>query len=117
MKINEFELIARVNFKDLKYSQKGVAIGRLLLSKRKANNDNVEYQSFPVTLFNAEAEKLGNIDKGDMVHVTGSLSTSKYEKDGKQIEKIELIANSVEIVDWNEEKKEYQVIDKDEIPF
>lgn len=116
MKTNEFELIARVSFVDIKYTQKGLAYTRLLLSKRKANKEDVEYQSFNVTLFGDVAEKAGNYEKGANVHITGVLSTSKYEKDGKQVERLELIGNTIELVDWNDETKKYEVVDE-EIPF
>ena len=116
MKANEFELIARVSFKDIKYSQKGNAVGKLLLSKRKAGKDSVDYQSYNVVFFNDVAEKTAEIEKGATVHITGILSTSKFEKDGKQVERLELIGNTIELVDWNDETKKYEVVDE-EIPF
>lgn len=121
MESNKFELTGRVNFKDLTFSQNGTAIAKILLSKRKANNDSVEYQSYNITFFKDVAEKTDKIDKGDLIHVEGILSTSKYEKDGKQVERMQLIGNDFQFIEYNENSKSYIVIEKDsndeEIPF
>lgn len=126
MESNKFELTGRVNFKDITYSQNGMAVLKLLLSKRKTIKDAVEYQSFNVTMFGETAEKIAEvIEKSDMVHIAGNLSTSKYEKDGKTVEKLQLIGNELKFIEFNEEKKKYVEIKKkqkneddvDEVPW
>lgn len=122
MESNKFELTGRVNFKDLTFTQSGVAVGKILLSKRKTNGDNVEYQSYNVTFFKDVAEKIANIEKGDLIHVEGVLATSKYEKDGKQVERMQLIGNDFQFIEYDEKTKAYKVIEKEivkdeDIPF
>lgn len=126
MESNKFELTGRVNFKDITYSQNGMAVLKLLLSKRKTVKDAVEYQSFNVTMFGEAAEKIAEvIEKSDMVHIAGNLSTSKYEKDGKTVEKLQLIGNELKFIEFDEEKKKYVEIKKkqkneedvDEVPW
>ena len=119
MESNKFELTGRVNYKDMTYTQNGLAITKLLLSKRKQQKDSVEYQSYNVTLFDKVAEKAGIAEKGDMVHIVGNLSTSKYEKDGKQIERMQLIGNEIDFIEYDETQKKYVVIEKntDEKPW
>jgi len=121
MESNKFELTGRVNFKELTYSEKtGKAVAKILLSKRKANGDNVEYQSYNITFFGDVAEKTSYIEKGELVHVDGILATSRYEKDGKQIERMQLIGNSFDYIEYDEKTKAYKIIEKEiqeELPF
>lgn len=126
MESNKFELTGRVNFFEISYSQNGMAVLKLLLSKRKTIKDAVEYQSFNVTMFGETAEKVAEvIEKSDMVHIAGNLSTSKYEKDGKTVEKLQLIGNELKFIEFNEKKKKYVEIKKkqkneddvDEVPW
>lgn len=120
MESNKFELTGRVNFKDFANSKSGKAVAKILLSKRKANGDNVEFQSYNITFFGDVAEKTKSIEKGDLVHVEGVFSTSKFEKDGKQVERMQLLGNDFQFIEYDEKSKAYKVIEKvtdDELPF
>jgi single-stranded DNA-binding protein len=120
MESNKFELTGRVNFKDLQKTQTGKSIAKILLSKRKASEDSVEYQSYNIVFFGNAAEKAETLEKGDLIHVEGNLSTSKYEKDGKQVERMQLIGSDFQHIEYDEKKKAYKVvtkIDVDEFPF
>lgn len=123
MESNKFELTGRVNYKDVSTSKGGMSVTKLLLSKRLTRGESVEYQSYNITLFGDEATKAAKINKSDLIHVTGHLSTSKYEKDGKQMERMQLIADSFDYIEYDEDKKQYIVIcpkkqdDEDEIPW
>lgn len=114
MNSNQFELIGRINYLDIKYNEKGSCILRILMSK-KGKEEN-SYNSFPITMFNKTAQDFAEtIQKGDSARITGKLGINKYtSKEGKEIEKLELIGNSFAKVKYDETKKEY--IQQDEAP-
>lgn len=107
MNSNTFELIGRVNFIEIKYTESGTAYTRVLLSK-KAKDDN--YDSFSIVLFGEKAEAASEaIKKGDSAYFTGRLGVNKYtdKTSGKEIEKIELTAFDSKKVEYDTEKKQY----------
>lgn len=53
----------------------------------------------PVTVFGATADAVSRyLGKGDQVAVTGSLSSSSYERDGKTIYSLDVVANRVDFL-------------------
>ncbi len=106
MNSNTFELIGRVNFIDIKYTEKGSTYTRVLLSK-KAKDDN--YDTFPITLFGDKAEAISeSIKKGDTVYITGKLGVNRYkDKAGNNVEKMELTGYEFKKVVYDTDKKQY----------
>lgn len=51
-----------------------------------------------VTCFGRSAEQAAKAGKGDMVHVTGRVRQSQYEKDGETVYGVDLIADSFSVL-------------------
>ena len=106
MEANKFELTARVNYVNIEYKESGTVFTRALLSKK--GKEEGTYDTFPVTLFGKAAEGFAEaIKKGDTVNVTGRISISKYKKDGKDVERIDLVGFEYTKVKYNEATKQY----------
>jgi single-strand DNA-binding protein len=86
---------------ELRYTQAGTPVLGLRLAtnesyvdRNKERQDRTEWHN--VTLFGARAEGLApHLDKGTKLFIEGSLRTSKYEKDGVERWKTEIVANNV----------------------
>ena len=108
MESNKFELTGRINFIDVKCTEKGMCITKLLMSKKGKTDELKDYQSFNITFFGELAEQIGNtITKGDMVNITGRMQEDKYEKDGKTISRLSLIGNTCVLAEYDKDKKQY----------
>ena len=60
------------------------------------NNGSEIADFFNVTAFDKQAENLAKyVSKGDMLAVSGRLSTSSYEKDGVKINSVYILANNI----------------------
>ena len=106
MEANKFELTARVNYVNIEYKESGTIITRVLLSK-KGKGEN-EYDTYPVNFFGKTAEEFAEaIKKGDTVNITGRISISKYTKDDKKIERLDLIGFEFIKVAYDEKEKKY----------
>ena len=79
---------------DLKYTEKDKkAIVRFSIA---VNNGSEIADFFNVTAFDKQAENLAKyVSKGDMLAVSGRLSTSSYEKDGVKINSVYILANNI----------------------
>lgn len=109
MEANKFELTARVNFVDIKYKESGTVFTRALLSKK--GKEEGTYDTFPITLFGKAAEEFGeHVKKGDTVNVTGRISVSKWEKEGKSTERLDLVAFEFTKVKYDEGAKKYVAV-------
>lgn len=79
----------------------GVAVLKLRLATNEAhydaNNRLIERTDWhDVALFGARAEGLSRIlHKGDRVMVEGALRTSMYERDGRKIKRVEVLARDI----------------------
>lgn len=100
--LNRVMLLGQLGAKpELRYTQAGTPVLGLRLAtnesyvdKNKERQDRVEWHN--VTLFGARAEGLApHLDKGTKLFIEGSLRTSKYEKDGVDRYKTEIVANNV----------------------
>lgn len=79
---------------ELKYTEKDKkAIVRFSIA---VNNGSEIADFFNVTAFEKQAENLAKyVSKGDMIAVSGRLSTSSYEKDGVKINSVYILANNI----------------------
>ena len=79
---------------ELKYTEKDKkAIVRFSIA---VNNGSEIADFFNVTAFDKQAENLAKyVSKGDMLAVSGRLSTSLYEKDGVKINSVYILANNI----------------------
>lgn len=79
---------------ELKYTEKDKkAIVRFSIA---VNNGSEIADFFNVTAFDKQAENLAKyVSKGDMIAVSGRLSTSSYERDGVKINSVYILANNI----------------------
>lgn len=100
--LNRVMLLGALGAKpELRYTQAGTPVLGLRLAtnesyvdKNKERQDRTEWHS--IVLFGARAEGLApHLDKGTKLFVEGSLRTSKYEKDGVERYKTEIVASNV----------------------
>jgi len=102
--INIVVLVGRLTREsDLKYTNSGTAVCKfsLAVNRRKRTGDKWEDEvSFiDVVLWGKSAEALHPyLDKGKQVSIAGELRQSRWEQDGQSRSKIEVIANTVELL-------------------
>lgn len=114
---NTFELLGRVNYVNIKYTEGGKAITRVLISIKRYKSE--EYDTFPITFFGEVAEAVGEKVKAkeDYIYVKGRLGVDKYKtKDGRDVEQLSLIGNEYNKVTFDKTKKQFVVTDAGEEP-
>ena len=86
---------------EVRMTPSGVAVLKLRLATNEAhydaNNRLIERTDWhDVALFGARAEGLARVlHKGDRIVVEGALRTSMYERDGRKIKRVEVLARDV----------------------
>lgn len=106
--INSVVLIGRLTRdSELKFLANGTAVGRfsLAVNRIKGSGDQREEEVsfFEVTLWGKTAETLNPyLTKGRQVCITGELRQSRWEQDGQSRSKIEIVANSVQLLGGNQ---------------
>ena len=88
---------------ELRYLSSGTAIGRFSLAvnriKRSGDQREEEVSFFDIVLWGKPAEVLTPyLTKGRQVSISGELRQNRWEQDGQSRSKIEVIANSVQLL-------------------
>ena len=102
--LNMVALIGRLTRDaEMRFTNGGMAIASfsMAVNKRKKVGDNWEddAQFFDCTLFGKSAEAIeGWLKKGKQVAVRGELRQSRWEQDGQSRSKVELFADSVQLL-------------------
>lgn len=105
MESNRFELTGKINYIETKYKDNGKCFTKILMAKKAKDDD---YQAFNIVFFDELAEETGEmIKKGDVINVTGKLSVTKYIKDDKEIQCVNLIGFKYNFAKYDKDKKEY----------
>ena len=95
---------------EMKYTQAGLAITRFTLALNRPKKDGQDQGAdfINIVTFGKLAENCANyLAKGRKTAVDGRLNTGSYDdKDGKKVYTTDIVANSVEFLEW--EKKETQ---------
>ena len=114
--MNSFELLGRINWIDIQYTESGTCFTKIILAKKKPKSN--EYESFPITFFNTKndktAERLAEQCKtGDYIRLKGQLGINRFapKNADKVQEKIILTGWSFVPVVWDAEQNKY--IDKE----
>jgi len=86
---------------ELKYANSGTAVCKFSLAVGRyagqGKDDEVSY--FDTTVYGAMAEKIhGYLLKGRQVCVSGQLRQSRWEQDGQNRSKVEVVANTVQLL-------------------
>ena len=90
--IAEFRIIGRVGKVEIK--DKVAFIDVAANYGRKVNGewqDDTHWNR--VTLFGKNVERAGKIGKGDLLHITGRVRQSSFERDGDRIYTVDMIAD------------------------
>jgi len=94
--LNRAEIIGRLTHEpELGYTQQGTAYCQLrVATNRRINGEQVpDYHT--VVTWNALAEQVGNLVKGELIYVDGRLETSTWEKAGERRQQVRIVAGRV----------------------
>lgn len=129
--MNSVNLIGRIaKDPEVRYgAQSGKAVARfsVALDRGKRNGEDLGADFPTVVAFDKTAELIEKYSfKGQLVGVSGKITTGSYEKDGKKYYTTEVYASRIEFLSWKEkQEKEEQVqipegfsaLTDDDIPF
>lgn len=107
--INNVVLVGRLTRDiEIKYTQSGMAVGKLGLAVNKRIKRNEQWidetSFFDVTLFGKVAESLQPyLTKGKQVGVDGELRQNRWEQDGQKRSKVEVVANNIQLLGGNQQ--------------
>ena len=102
--LNHVVLIGRLTRDaELKYTSNGQAVSKfsIAVNRRKKNGDQWEDEAnfFDIVLWGKQGESLQNyLVKGKMIGVDGELRQDRWQQDGQNRSKIEIIANYVQLL-------------------
>ena len=102
--VNSVVLIGRLTRDaELKYTSSGVAICKFSLavnrSKKSGDRWEDEVSFFDCTSFGRSAEAVSQyMTKGKQIGIQGELRQDRWEKDGQSRSKVEVIANTVQLL-------------------
>ncbi len=114
MLTNQFTLLGRVGWIDMKYSEKGVGVTSINLGVKK-NKEN--WDNFFIKFFNTQKNELADkvmnsVRVGDYISVSGKLSESKFTPANSTKE-----VSQVGLVGWKFEKVMYDELSGDFVPL
>ena len=132
--MNSVILIGRLTKKpELRYTPEAqlpvctftLAIDRPLREGKEKQTDFIR-----ITVFGKQAETSEKyLDKGRLVAVSGRIQTGSYDnKEGQRVYTQDVVANTVQFLDWGDRKEEpqervqsipegFQALDDDDVPF
>jgi len=102
--INHVVLIGRLTRDaEIKYTSGGQAVCKfsIAVNRRKKNGDNWEDEAnfFDIVLWGKQGESLQSyLVKGKMIGVDGELRQDRWQQDGQNRSKVEIIANYVQLL-------------------
>ena len=102
--LNHVVLIGRLTRDaELKYTANGQAVCKfsIAVNRRKKNGDQWEDEAnfFDIVLWGKQGESLQNyLVKGKMIGVDGELRQDRWQQDGQNRSKIEIIANYIQLL-------------------
>ena len=96
---------------ELKYASSGTAILKFSIasnrSVKKGDKWEDEANFFDCTFFGKMAESVKKyLEKGKQVSIIGELVQNRWEKDGKQHSKVEIIVNKLQLLGSKDEQKQ-----------
>lgn len=132
IRMNNVMLIGRVTRKpEIRYTQGGVCVANFSLAiNRGKDKEGKEQTDFPrIVCFSKTGEIVEKyVDKGSLIGVSGRISTSSYEKDGKTIFDTRVVGDRIELLEKKKDEAEvkpadddvlsmFSMVEDDEIPF
>jgi single-strand DNA-binding protein len=108
--LNSISIIGRLTKNcELTYSSSGVAICKISIAVNRSVKKNGNYENevsfFDCTLFSKTAENLSKyLTKGQQCCISGELVQNRWEKDGKQMSRVEINVNHVQLIGGKSDK-------------
>ncbi|MCL2007734.1 MAG: single-stranded DNA-binding protein [Treponema sp.] len=102
--INHVVLVGRLTRDaELKYTSSGQAICKfaIAINRRRKNGDNWEDEAhfFDIVLWGRQGESLNQyLQKGKLVGIEGELRQERWQQDGQNRSKIEIVANNIQLL-------------------
>ena len=102
--INQVVLIGRLTRDaELKYTNNGTPVSRISIAvnqRRKTNDQWVdEANFFNIVIWGKTAESLNPyLQKGKQIAVTGQLRQNRWEQDGQQRSRVEIVASNIQLL-------------------
>jgi len=98
--IAEFRIIGRIGNGDIKEKVAFMDIASNYGRKVDGEwEDDTHWNR--VTLFGKNIDRMAKMGKGDLVHVTGRVRQSRYERDGETVYGVDLIAERIAVIASN----------------
>ena len=108
---------------DMQYTNSGMCIVKGSIANSTGWGDKKKTHFFDFVIFGKRAESLHKyLIKGKEIIITGQLNQERWEKDGKQNSRVNVIVNMIELSGGSkkEDKDQVQAVDDsfvDDIPF
>ena len=124
MDLNHVCLIGRLTRDaELKYTSAGQAVSKfsIAVNRRIKNGDKWEDDAnfFDIVLWGKQAQSLNQyLSKGKMIAVEGELSQNRWQQDGQNRSKVEIVANNIQLLGGNNSNNSSEASQsKRDIPF
>lgn len=118
--LNRIQIIGHVG-KDpeIKFLPNGNTVANFSVATTEKKNDEERTEWHNLVVFGKLAEICQDyVRKGSLVYVEGSLRTNKWEKDGKQYSRTEIIVNNIQFLDRKaKDGQKNNRPDDEDIPF
>jgi single-strand DNA-binding protein len=121
--LNKVQLIGALGRDpEVKYLASGTTVANFSLatSERKSNSEEKRTEWHNIVAYGRLAEVCGEyLKKGSMAYVEGSLMTRKWEKDGHNFSKTEIVINNIQFLSRKESEppEQRQPGDEEDVPF
>jgi len=120
--LNSVNLIGRLTRDaELRYSSGGMGICKFSIAVNRSVKKNGKWQDeasfFDCTVFGKTAENIDQyLTKGQQVCISGELVQNRWEKDGRQMSRVEINVNHVQLIGGKSDKPEQQKADLPNTP-
>lgn len=116
--MNQVALIGRLaGDPELKHTPKGVAVTQFRLAVDRRSKDKAT-DFFTVIAWRTLAETVANhLQKGRLIAVSGRLQHREWERDGQQRSAVEVVAESVDFLDYPKREGRKPDAPDEDLPF
>jgi len=109
--VNNVVLIGRLTRDaELKYTAGGQAVNKFSIAVNRRKKDGVQWEDeanfFDIVLWGKQGENLNQyLKKGKMIAVNGELRQDRWQQDGQNRSKIEVVANYVQLLNQRQDQE------------
>lgn len=115
---NHFEIIGRVTYSSIKYTDGGLVVVRFLVIKQAPNktseDGNKVFDTYGIDMYGEDGENAYNtVKKGDYLWASGRIYIDSFTtKEGKDVNLMKLVAKDYAVVAYDVDNKRYVEVDK-----